>query len=69
VTIRKINKEDLTRIKNELKGLYQAHRRDPYGVDIGIMYRLANTIYCRLQWPGEPMKKLTIQEEKTHNFS
>ncbi|CAG8816118.1 39596_t:CDS:2, partial [Gigaspora margarita] len=32
-------------LKHYLKGLYQAHKRDPLGVDIGIMYRLANTIY------------------------
>ncbi|CAG8614271.1 4229_t:CDS:2, partial [Dentiscutata heterogama] len=67
VRIRKNDEENLIRIKNELKGLYQAHRRDPLGVDIGIMYCLANTIYCRLRWPGEPMKKLTTQEEKIHN--
>ncbi|CAG8665854.1 7516_t:CDS:2, partial [Dentiscutata heterogama] len=31
------------------------------------MYHFANTIYCRLRWPGEPIKKLTTQEEKIHN--
>ncbi|CAG8852824.1 18718_t:CDS:2, partial [Gigaspora margarita] len=30
--------EKLIHLKHYLKGLYQAHRRDPLGVDIGIMY-------------------------------
>ena len=61
--------EKIIHLKHYLKGLYQAHRRDPLGVDIGIMYRLANTIYCRLRWSGEPMKKLSPQEEKTYNLA
>ncbi|CAG8736877.1 36798_t:CDS:1 [Racocetra persica] len=59
--------EKLILLKYYLKGLYQAHKRDPLGVDIGIIYHLANTIYCRLRWSGEPMKKLTTQEEKMYN--
>ncbi|KAF0555056.1 gastrula zinc finger protein xlcgf46.1: PROVISIONAL [Gigaspora margarita] len=61
--------EKLILLKHYLKGLYQAYKRDPLGVDIGIIYCLANTIYCRLRWPGEPMKKLTTQEEKMHNLA
>ncbi|CAG8833220.1 31244_t:CDS:2, partial [Gigaspora margarita] len=34
-------------LKHYLKGLYLAHKKDALGVDIGIMYRLANTIYCK----------------------
>ncbi|KAF0470260.1 DNA polymerase [Gigaspora margarita] len=40
--------DKLIHLKHYLKGLYQTHKRDPLGVDIGIMYHLANTIYCRL---------------------
>ena len=56
-------------IKESLKSLYDMHKRDPLEVDIGIMYRLANKIYSRLRWPGEPMKKLTKAEENYHNLS
>ncbi|CAG8459599.1 35483_t:CDS:10 [Gigaspora margarita] len=34
-------------LKHYLKGLYLAHRKDALGVDIGIIYHLANTIYYK----------------------
>ncbi|CAG8484849.1 17213_t:CDS:10, partial [Cetraspora pellucida] len=39
--------EKLSLLKHYLKGLYQALKRDSLGVDIEIMYYLANTIYCK----------------------
>ncbi|CAG8690225.1 360_t:CDS:2, partial [Gigaspora rosea] len=50
--------EKLIHLKDYLKGLYQAHKRDPLGVDIGIMYRLANTIYSMGQVSREKISAI-----------
>ncbi|CAG8853856.1 7045_t:CDS:2, partial [Gigaspora margarita] len=57
----------LERLLRGLKGLYKIHKRKPLRRDIGKMYRLANTIWHRFKWPGEPIKKLTKAEENLYN--
>ncbi|CAG8650024.1 6331_t:CDS:2 [Paraglomus brasilianum] len=53
-------------VRDSLKKFYEMHKTKPLGSALGKMYRLASQIYQRLRWPGEPMKKLTKEEEKRH---
>ncbi|CAG8847463.1 1502_t:CDS:2, partial [Gigaspora margarita] len=57
----------LNDLYHALNTLYEIHKRKPLGRDIGRMYHLAKTIWYRLKYPGEPMKKLTKAEENHHN--
>ncbi|CAG8604111.1 701_t:CDS:2, partial [Paraglomus occultum] len=57
----------VTDVRHSLKKIYEMHKTKPLGNDVGKMYRLISQIYQRLRWPGEPMKKLTKEEENQYN--
>ena len=55
------------RLKHITQKLYEENKTNKLSPKFGRIYRLSSQLFWRLRCPGEPIKKLNMEEEQYHN--